>query len=279
MTFFKSCAPASVLIACLFTFLTASPAHATFITPKRVMIEDRERTATITILNRTDKTMAYRFEWERRSATADGQSVLLESGETLPGYSPADELLQFSPRQVMIKPGDSQKIRILVRRPEGLAEGEYRSNLLIKPEPVGDQNADPGTSPGGGFSGTFKVRANISIPVFLHQGKTSVNMAVKSVSLVKKSGRDQISLDLENNSTRSIYLKPELECSSGGTLIVSKPLPTVRLYSQVKTLHADMNVPKDFPLSQCSGLKLRFSALDDAEYKRNVVATVDVSGR
>ena len=46
---------------------------------------------------------------------------LRASGEEAP--SSAAEMVRFSPRQVRLQPGATQKVRLLVRRPASLAEG------------------------------------------------------------------------------------------------------------------------------------------------------------
>src|SRR5690606_39210727 len=55
--------------------------------------------------------------------------------QPLPGEQFADEMLRFSPRQVTLAPGASQTVRIMVRKPSNLAEGEYRSHLLFSQQP------------------------------------------------------------------------------------------------------------------------------------------------
>ena len=49
--------------------------------------------------------------------------------EAAPGEHFADGMLSWSPRQITLQPGTAQVVRLMVRKPEGLAEGEYRSHL------------------------------------------------------------------------------------------------------------------------------------------------------
>lgn len=253
--------------------LIAGPAQATFISPTRVMIEDRQRTVTITIHNTSENTMAYRFGWQHRTFMPDGQSILLKDGETSPGYKPADPFLQFSPRQVILKPKESQKLRILVRRPADMAPGEYHSHMLIKSEKL----ADNALKPGPGMSGVLQVQTHASIPVFLRHGATSIDVKIQpGAQIVRKNDREYVRYNLVNNSTRSIYASPYLDCLSpaGNT---STQISTARIYAEAKTISLETLIPKTATMSKCSSIKLRLVGISDFEYKNEkLLASVDV---
>ncbi len=252
---------------------SAMEAWATFISPKRVMIEDRQRSAKLTIHNGSENTTVYRFEWERRAQTPDGKEVLLlKEGEDSPGYQPVGDMLRFSPRQVILKPGEHQKIRFLVRRPADLPEGEYHSHFLIKTEPMIEDVAQEKADPSHTISGTLQIRANVSIPVFLRQGKTSLGVTLKEASLVKREDGNFIQLVLDNDSTRSVYPVSELICDGAKAV----PVRVLKLYAEAKALNREIAVPKDFALDQCNGLKLQLSGTDDFEYRRKPIAQIEV---
>lgn len=259
------------LLLGMMTAIPLSGAHATYITPKRVMINDKQRTATLTIHNTSDKTVVYRFGWERRAQNAAGETILLEAGQTMPGYNPADEMLQFSPRQVILKPKENQKLRILVRRPAGLADGEYHSHLLIKSETLPDPNEDK-SLPQQSFAGMLKIQTNASIPIFLRQGKTTLNLKLTNAALIKKDGKEFIKYSLSNNSTRSVYAVPYINCVAGGTATAYQ-LNTARVYVESKDRVVEAPVLNKAPLGQCSSMTLQMKAVSDFEYKHDVVLT------
>ncbi len=253
--------------------LPAMQAWATFISPKRVMIEDKERAAKLTIQNGTDQTLAYRFEWEQRAQNPNGpEVVLLKEGEVSPGYKPLGDIIQFSPRQVILKPGEHQKIRFLVKRPADLAEGEYHSHFLIKTERV-DEDQIVQEANGNTVSGTLMVRANVSIPVFVRQGATSVGVNLKSASLTQITKGAAIRVAIGNESTRSLYIKPELVCNDAQTAT----LQTIKLYAEAKSLEDSILIPKDFAYGSCSSLKLRLLGTDDFEYPNKMITEVNVT--
>jgi P pilus assembly chaperone PapD len=251
----------------------AGIAQATFITPKRVMIEDKQRTATVTIHNTGDDTIAYRFDWEHRTFTPDGQSIRLESGQTSPGYKPADPFLQFSPRQVILKAKESQKLRILVRRPADMAAGEYHSHLLIKSERLNVEQLKPQP----GMSGMLNVQTHASIPVFLRQGATTVDVKIPSAQMIDKDGREYLRYTIANNSTRSIFASPYVDCTTGSST-TSTQLSTARIYAEAKAINLDTLIPLGTTMKNCSAIKLRLVGIADFEYKNEkIIATIDVA--
>ncbi len=269
----------------LFTFLCAvtlwpATGHATFVSPKRVMIENNQRVAVVTINNRKDETMVYTFDWEQRAQTPDGKKLMLKEGETAPGFRPASPYFQYSPRRVVIGPKKTQKVRILVKRPADMEEGEYHSHLLIKPVPLASKVPDIDINMQGGMGGIMTVRANLSIPVFLRHGETHLDIKITDAYITKRDGRDIIHASLANNSTRSAYLKPELLCFIPGQEEPTRMLiQTTKVYVEAQTVSNDMILPKKYSLDSCTSFKLDFSTLHDFEYKSNVYMSTDISRR
>lgn len=257
-------------LAVFFSILfSGANAHATFVAPKRVMINDGQTAAAITIQNRNKQAMIYRFDWERRPQAPDGTRLLLKKGETSPGYRPADEMLVFSPRQVIIQPGQTQRVRILARRPSNIQSGEYHSHLLIIPDPVEEEIRKQEQENTGkkGLAGNVQMKTRLAIPVFLRQGKTSLNFNFLEAKIAQEGPKTMIKTVIENNSTRSIYAKPVMECTKANGETVKTTLPTLRLYAEAKRMNNDFTIPKSAPpLNECNSLKVVLEGLQDPEY-------------
>ncbi|MEM7680118.1 MAG: hypothetical protein AAF182_03850 [Pseudomonadota bacterium] len=265
------------VIALLIALCFGTNAHA-FVSPKRVVIEDRQSARAITIFNSSNKPMVYTFEWKSRAQMPDGKRRNLDEGETVEGYRPAHDYLLFSPRKVVIPPGKFQKVRLLARRENNMEEGEYHSHLLIKPEPLEtkkrqeqqkDPNAQDLSQPSVG--GKIEVRTFMSIPVFLHHGETKIDFNISDVALSKhENGMDQIDFVINNNSTRSFYSKNEIQCEKAdGSQEILKG-GTSYVYSEGKSIPAMILFKKDYPtIDECQGVTLLISAHNDFEFKRN----------
>jgi P pilus assembly chaperone PapD len=130
------------LASCAALLLALSwPAQAELMLhPTRIVFDKNQRAAQVELINNGSKPASYRISLVNRRMTDAGQ---FEPADT-PGEGEhfADGMLRYSPRQVTLQPGTAQTVRIMLRKPADLAEGEYRSHLLFDklPEP------DAGTS-------------------------------------------------------------------------------------------------------------------------------------
>lgn len=110
-------------------FLLALPAHARLdILPRIVVMEPRDRSSEITILNITDEQAFYRITILHYRQNPDGTYETLDAPLS-PLFDPA-EAVRMSPRQFQLGPQGRQKIRLSLRKPEGLPPGEYRFHVL-----------------------------------------------------------------------------------------------------------------------------------------------------
>jgi P pilus assembly chaperone PapD len=141
------------------------------ITPLRAVFQDRERSTIVTLINTGEKTNTYRIGWK-----------LLKMKEGIGGYEPvetftdrdgnnlaADKMVRFSPRQVTIEPQGRQRIRLSLRRPGDLADGEYRAHLTFTRLAKIPQNTGADENIRGQ---QMMLHANIafSIPVIVRHG-------------------------------------------------------------------------------------------------------------
>ncbi|HYH41224.1 MAG TPA: molecular chaperone, partial [Burkholderiales bacterium] len=117
-------------------------------------------------------------------------------------------LLRFSPRQVTLSPGVAQTVRVLLRKPENLPPGEYRSHLLFQRVAEGqDQPAEPAReSSSTDIEIRLKAMISVSVPVIVRHGETSATAELDKLTLTKaSSGEPLLDLDLLRNGNRSLY--------------------------------------------------------------------------
>lgn len=247
--------------------LFAPPGFADYFIPKVVTIENGQRAASITILNRSNYAKVYEFEWEHRVQLPDGTRDILEDGETMEGYRPADPYLVFSPRRVIVQPGQSQKLRIMARRTADMEPGEYRSHLVIKPDRLNKIDA-PETAPQG-FSGIVELKTNISMPIFLRHGKTILDFDYTDIQVSQEDGVDVIKAKVINNGTRSTYALNTLECTTGDQK-KEYPINKLRVYIEAPSVDRAFKFRKGMPnLAECDSANLNVYASHDFEYKRD----------
>jgi len=136
------------------------------IAPTKIAFEDRQRSTEIILINNGDETRSYRMGWREMSASTDSGYQILNA-QQIKEFPIASSMIRFSPKQVTLKPGDRQIIKMALRRPKGLQDGEYRSHLLLTALPPKQaKNSEKTRAP------TIALQALISysLPVVVRQG-------------------------------------------------------------------------------------------------------------
>lgn len=231
----------------------AQAASQLMVTPTRIIFDGNTRSAKVTVINTGDESGTYRMSFINKRMTEDGKFE--EIKETKDGELFSDKLVRFSPRQVVLEPGKSQIVRLSLRKPSKLAEGEYRSHLLFKAIPK-----DAGTSIKEAVK-TDKISIkltpiiSITIPVIVRHGKTTAEANIASVSFNaadKKNPKPFLSMKINRTGNQSIYGDMLAEfIEDGGTSSVVAQINGVAIYSPNKSRTLDL------PLTIPPGLNLK----------------------
>ena len=141
------------------------------VTPTRLVFEGRDTTDQVLLSNRGSETATFRISMTQMAMDEDGN--LKETDTPPPGLRNASELLRFAPRQVVIAPGGTQVVRLTLRKPQDLADGEYRTHLFLRAVPPENRGTAIAASPGG--TGEMSIELipifGISLPVIVRHGK------------------------------------------------------------------------------------------------------------
>ncbi len=179
------------------------------VTPTRIVFEGRDRAAQVHLVNRGDKPAVFRIEFVQMRMDENGGMSEIESPNERELF--ADALVRHSPRQVQLGPGEGQNIRLLLRKPESLAPGEYRSHLLFYAIPdaaAGNDIEREAAVEKEGFSVDIRAIYRISIPVIVRHGDLPVSFSMTELSLVKSESRERaatLRLRIDRDGRRSIY--------------------------------------------------------------------------
>ncbi len=179
------------------------------VAPSRITIGPRERTGEVTLVNRSVGTVTYRITLVNKEMTESG--LLLSIPDENEEYHSAARFVRFSPRQVTLGPNESQKIRLMLRKPADLAPGEYRSHLQFTPVPDGGASLIAPDSLSSGEQETqiaVVARAGLSIPVIIRHGSTTAVINISDFTLlppVTEGEGARLSLQLNRLGNRSTY--------------------------------------------------------------------------
>lgn len=176
------------VFACLIIILSSLPViveASLLISPTRVVLGDRDRGATVTLINSADKVKSYRLEWvDMMAMPAGGYRELTESErQTYPGIS---KIARLSPKQVTLAPGQQQTVRIAVRRPRGMLDGDYRSQLKFTALPDEDEDNSVGV-----LRMQMRMLMSYTIPVVLHQGELNANVSIQNIELYHERSKNK----------------------------------------------------------------------------------------
>jgi len=259
--------------------LAASSAWADLMLfPTRIVFEKNQRAAQLELINQGKTPETYRLSLVNRRMS--------ETGEFAPADTPAageqfaDEMVRFSPRQVTIAPGSSQTVRMLLRKPENLAAGEYRSHLQIDrvPDPVGSGSIE--AAPDNGNIGvTLTALVGASIPVIVRQGETGATVALTQLALLPAGAEPaSIAFEIDRSGNRSVYgdLTVTFIPKSGAPIDVAKA-GGVAVYvpNPLRRARMPLRMPDGTPLAGGT-LRVSFRERADAGGKLLAEATLAI---
>ena len=180
------------------------------VAPTRVTLEGRVRSAEITLVNIGRETATYRVSILHLAMTDSGELKEIEKPE--PGAPFADELVRFSPRQVTLAPNASQIVRLQLRLPADLPDGEYRSHLLFRAVPKEDvapgrQIENKGEAKAGEVSVQLIPVYGVSIPLIVRHGQTTARASIVDLVFEPAAGKEAPALRcrLTRTGNQSVY--------------------------------------------------------------------------
>ncbi len=188
--------------------LLASPmayaVDALQILPTRVVLAS-QNSAELTLVNKGTEAGSYRIILRNIRADDHGRFQAVEKAEGNELF--ADDLIRFSPRRVTVEAGAFQKVRVMVRIPKDLKEGEYRTHLVFQSLPKQDSNSLDGS---GDLSVSVDPIVEVSIPVIVRHGKLSTQLSIQAPSLKE----DALVFSLGREGSRSTYGDAEVFLNS-----------------------------------------------------------------
>ena len=213
--------------------------------PTRVVMEKEDHTSTVLIKNTGDKAGTVHIDLIDMKMGEDGMVVPYAEGET-PQYS-AIPYLTLAPRTTVLKPGETQNVRLVLHKPVNLEAGEYRAHLQVR---IISDKAD---------DAAFSDKANlvIVIPVIVRFGDTTLSVGIQQPRLDRtKTGGLAIGMYLTRQGSRSAMGDIAITCNLGGgePAQVIKFFPGVAIYRPTERRFLSVpldETPKNIDPSAC----------------------------
>lgn len=190
------------IIAVLLSLVVSFSAHARIdIIPRKIVMDSRDRSAEVTILNLFDTPGTFRIDVVSQRQNEDGTYTVLE-GPLSTDFDPTSAV-RFSPRQFTLPPAGRQTVRISLRKPSDLPEGEYRFH--VKALRFADEKPPSAQPQGMGIS--LKMNIGVAIPVIVRHGDLDGGAKIENTKLVRgartETGKPQLHFDILRTGEQS----------------------------------------------------------------------------
>ncbi len=257
-------------VAAAFAFVSA-PAYAAgdlLVAPTRVVL-DGSRGTEIILNNIGSEPATYRISLELRKMMPDG--TLEEIDQSTAGQHDKTTLglISYAPRRVVLPPNQPQSIRIGVRAPAGLADGEYRAHMLFRAIPDA-KPVVPDAEPKQGVSISLTPIYGVTIPVIVRQGNLTATAAIADPKLIRDQHGAGFRFTLSRQGTRSVYGR--IRVTKQG---VDKPLIEARgiaVYAEIASREVTLPVAPEVA-AQLSG-PVRIEYLEDQDAGGGMIASL-----
>lgn len=199
------------LVFCLVfgvAFGSAAPALAELLViPIRASFGPRDRAQAITLVNTSQKTNTYRLEWKYFRLQENGGMTEVPEDQW-PQMPRIGDMVKIAPRQVIIPPQGKQVIRLSLRRPANLPDGEYRAYLSITR--LADTSTIREQADRKGTGVVLGVNLSLNVPVVVKQGAGDAAGKIGNVAFAPPShttgGKPALKVDLlQQHTTFSPY--------------------------------------------------------------------------
>ncbi len=184
----------------------ASPGQAAgdlLVAPTRVVLDGARGTEVI-LNNIGDDTATYRVSLELRRMMPDGSFVEIDTATPDAREALTLGMISYAPRKVVLAPNQPQAIRIGVRAPQGLPDGEYRAHMLFRAIPDARPVAATSTAKEG-VSISLTPIYGVTIPIIVRQGNLQATAAISDPRMTETKYGPAIAFTLTRSGTRSTY--------------------------------------------------------------------------
>lgn len=260
-----------VFTTLLLLTLYTTQAYAVKIIPPRLVILPETTIEHIFVKNNSNKVEAFRFGWKHIAMDKEGNVINLDKfgRDKVPAYKSADTIIRFSPRRAVLKPGQTQRVTMMIRRPPALEDGEYRNHFFVQREPkaqpseIINENAEPNNTKGDSPSVQIDVSVSRAVPIYVLHGTTNADLKILGAALKENKNREKehqpkhhVHFNVEKIGNRSIIGIANVFCKNqdGDDIKISKPAKTFAVYAEGQFRKEKLAV--QLPPQGCSDIRL-----------------------
>ena len=207
-----------------------------------MVFNGKTKSQEVVVVNRGNTVETYDIGIENKRFDDQGEGKTVTEAQA--GENFADSMLRLSAHEITVNPGESQVVRILLRKSPDLKDGEYRSHLVVRGQPKEDAPIVSGGDDKGVSVKLIPIYG-LSIPVIVQQGELSDQLDVKDIKVVSAAASNQLELTIARLGTRSAFLDVSIYGSgqkSGEAIAVLKGLS---IYAPLNERHVRVRLTPD----------------------------------
>lgn len=175
------------------------------VAPTRIVLDGKRGTEVI-LNNVGSEEATYRISLELRRMTPDGALAEVSEEEANQLEQAALQMIRYAPRRVTLPPNQPQAIRIGVRAPAGLADGEYRAHMLFRAIPTAKAITETVNVQSEGLSIALTPIYGVTIPIIIRRGQLQATASLANGRLeTLESGGKALAFDLQRSGQGSVY--------------------------------------------------------------------------
>jgi len=237
------------------------------VTPTRVVFENRTRSAQVTLANRGSATATFRISLIDMVMNETGQMSEIPATEA----QSATSLVRYAPRQIDIAPGAHQVVRLSLRKPASLADGEYRSHMFfhaLPPESAGRSVTDETDLANNELRIQLIPIYGVTIPVIVRQGTLALRADITDTVHLPTSGdlpeRLQITLNRDGEISAFGDLLATYQPPDGSAEIVVGQINRLAVYTPntKRKVVMILQVPNGVTLKSGGTLQVTYRAVE-----------------
>lgn len=120
-----------LLLSCCMAVAAVTASEASlFLTPQSLIFDDKSRSQSVHVVNRGSRTGVFAIRWIDHTMTEEGRLFTWKDPDKSPWS--LQPYVRYSPRRVTLRPGESQLVRIALKKPyDQVPAGEYFSHLNV----------------------------------------------------------------------------------------------------------------------------------------------------
>jgi P pilus assembly chaperone PapD len=272
---FLRCANLAFLLTAVLPAAHAQRPGDLIITPTRVVLDDRSKSSDLTLLNRSPRPVRYRLSFVDMDMSRDGQLHRTEGDNPTSAIS----VLRLSPREIVLAPGVSQRIRIAAFVSSSQADGELRSHLVFEPISSEVPQSTAGQS-GTQLQLNLQFRSIVSIPVLVRHGRLGAAATLSDGSIVHQGDTWMTKVTLNRKGNRSVRgdLTATFVSAKGSSKVDLGAITGLAVYCPNADRVVELKLQKDLAKLGPGTITVRFAEPDGSRGSADAKTEIPFSG-